>query len=168
MRGLPEPMMTVPDKLGAAGRAWRIDLAALSTALAIPIENSSLVASWIIEAPWAHPLWHSYNLTLVHLRPMEGVGEPIVYRQGATHELLLFALDPEAPREPMLRSARPRWLYPANFAAQLVEASDAAASARVEATVDLVVAGELNPDTDFRRQWIALFGDDMVRSDYRR
>lgn len=158
---------TAPDKQGAAGRAWRVDLAAMTAALAIPPEGSAILASWIVEAPWAHPMWHSYNLTLVHLRPMADARETFVYRDDASHELLLHALEPGHSREAMLRG-RPRWLTPANFGAQLVERSDTAAIARVEATVDLIIAGELNPDTDARRQWVALFGDAMIKPEYRR
>lgn len=155
-------IVTIPDKVGPYGRAWRCDLDAFRAAH--PARVDTTLASWIVEARWAHPLWHSYNIFLTHLRPTPGLPDATLYRSDATHELVLFALDPQQPREQQLRSSRPAWLTPANFAAQLAEPTDQAAIARVDASVDLVLSGELNPDTDAHMQWCALFGSSMVKS----
>jgi hypothetical protein len=164
---LRDPIVATPNKQGPVGKAWTIDVPAVLTSLGIDRPDAALV-SWLIEAPWAHPVWHSYNLVLVHLRPVDGMEPPKVYRAGGTHEFWLYALDPEEPREALLTRSRVRWLYPANFAAQLVEADDEAAIARVDEAVDLIVRGYLNPDSGAMRQWVNLFGDAMLREEYRR
>lgn len=122
----------------------------------------------VTAAPaWAHPTWHSYLISLVHLRPEPGLLLPKVYRPHATHELVVQALDPEGDRDKLLTlglGSYCRCLTPANFAAQIVEVSDALASDRIRKAVELICEGKLSPDTDFTQQWVALFGDNMMRA----
>jgi hypothetical protein len=158
-------IVTLPTKSGPFGRAWSIDFDAVHRALKLPAGTN--LASWILEARWAHPVWHSYFITLVHLRPQAGLPDAVLYRPDATHEFMLFALDPKQPREPQLREQRAAILMPPNFGAQLVEVSDADAIARVDQAIDMVLAGLLNPDTDARQSWVALFGDTMIKPEFR-
>jgi hypothetical protein len=130
------------------------------------VEDASLDV-WLVEARWAHPLWHSYLIPLVHLRPMPDGRKTILYRDDATHEFWVYALDPGQPRLPALTDAKPSVLTPVNFAAQLVQPSDDSARALIEGAVDLILSGELNPDTDARRQWEALFGKAMIKPEWR-
>jgi len=119
---------------------------------------------WLIEAPWAHPFWHSYALSLINLAvvPPDAPYPPIIYLPGATHEMVLLALDPESPRQPMIDGLDFRLLTPANFAAQMIMPDDAAAIANVERALGLIADGQLSPDTDFIRDWVRLFGDSMM------
>jgi hypothetical protein len=121
------------------------------------------VALWLIEAAWAHPFWHSYVMSLVHLRSEEGREEPKIYIPGATHEMVLMAADPQYARQPMMDTLDFRLLSPPNFAAQMVMPDDDAAMANVERAMPLIAKGELSPDTDFIAQWVAMFGDSMLR-----
>ena len=162
MLPLDDPMPQA-CKQGAAGRAWRMNVAAVITALGLDPTRNGIIASWIVEAPFAHPMWHSYSLTLCHLRPLSNLPPPIFYLEGATHEFLLHALAPDVPRAPQLDGAPPAWLVPTNFAAQMLERSDVAAIRKVDAAIDLILTGELNPDADALRQWCAIFGDNMLR-----
>ena len=161
-------VMPPPDRDGTVGRAWNCDIVALRQRLNVAAYDDATLAIWCVEAPWAHPLWHSYRVALVHLRPMRGGRETKFYRDGATHEFWVEALNPEKPRLPAIRGEESgKVLVPLNFAAQLVEPSDEAARTRIEAAIDLMIAGELNPDTDARRQWEALFGDAMIKPEWR-
>jgi hypothetical protein len=160
-------IMPPPSKSDAHGRAWRIERERYLERVH-PGKVDATVEMWVIEAPWAHPVWHSYWAILMHLRPLEGVGDPKLYRPDATHELIIFALDPSKPRAATVDGRDGAYrLEPANFAAQLVEPSDEAARTRVEGAIDLIIAGELNPDTDAMRQWTALFGDAMIKPEWR-
>lgn len=163
----PEPVIVPPTITGTHGRAWKCDHAAFVAKHGVkPGEVDATVVNWLIEAPWAHPFWHSYTLTLVHLRPMPDARPTIFYLDGASHELWLYALDPGKPREPAIRGeAFPSWLTPSNFAAQIVAPSDEAAAARIEGAVRRICDGTLSPDTDFIRQWMHLFGDNMIKGD---
>jgi hypothetical protein len=161
-------------------RAWLADLSRWD-----PGSKVAAVAVWLIEAPWAHPIWHSYRLTLVHLRSEPGFPEPLIHVPGATHEMVLAALSPDSPREPVVNGVRgathemvlatmggiaahhllnlPVILTPVNFAAQMVCPGDAEAAGLVAKAVAMICERRLNPDTDFIAQWVALFGDGMMR-----
>ncbi len=110
---------------------------------------------WVLKAAWAHPLWHSYVVFLYDLTsPSPDGTAPTVYLEGATHELMVFALDPDHPAEMPFRM-----LQPANHGYQFKAESNAAAEARVVALLDEVEATTLSPDTDFRAMWDARFAD---------
>src|SRR5439155_17899329 len=123
---------------------------------------------YVIEAPWAHPAWHSYSLSVIHMRPigaLDGQYPVQRYVEDATHEFLLAALNPEIDRNAMLigKIAREAVLMPANFGAQFRAEDDASTVARMDATVAEITSGALSPDTDFRNLWVARFGDAMVK-----
>jgi len=154
-----------PDVSGPRGKAWLADTAAAQRALGVKPEDDACLAQWVIEAPWAHPIWHSYALTLVHLRPMGDGRKTLFYIDGATHEVWLYALTPEEKREPVLRNGKvpSLWMTPSNFAAQFIEITDQLAFDRAKNAVQMVCDGKLNPDSDFRKQWEALFGNNMMK-----
>lgn len=120
-------------------------------------------AGWIIDAPWAHPIWSQYQLVLYDLTsPSAEHGEPKILLPGATHEFMLWALDPD---KPIKRDTQPELgklvrLQPPNYAYQFKAESDAAAEARLQRLVDRIAAREVSPDTDFRSFWNShLFSD---------
>jgi len=163
----PDHIERAPDLTGPRGRAWRIDMDAYFKTFNISEDDRrrASIAGWIIEAPWAHPFWHSYAIGLLHLRPHPDHA-PVINRPGATHEFWLHAMNPKESREPIINATgAPHLLLPANFAAQLVQPSDEDAIAYVEsAAVKEIVEGRLSPDTDFARLWIERFGDYMIVS----
>ena len=75
---------------GAAGTAERFPKVEPKT----PAQAASL-ARWLIEAPGQSPAWRHYLLSIIHLRPMLGAPPAHIRRPGATHELILCALDSE-------------------------------------------------------------------------
>jgi hypothetical protein len=154
---------TPPTKDGPYSRAWLGDIDAWYAQRNAKREDGGDIASWLVEAPWAHPMWHSYWICLLHLRPTPDGRPTKFYVDGATHELWLYALDPDQPRQTMLDTGQFKLLLPTNFAAQFIEPDDEAAKARVAETVRLICIGTLSPDTDFIRQWAALFGDNMLK-----
>lgn len=152
-----------PDLRGHVGRAWRLDVGALQQLGGRTPDTDSGIASWVMEAPWAHPIWHSFILTLVHLRPLQGQPAELC-RDGASHQFWVFALDPSEPRDgAVCGRSLPSLLWPANFAAQIVAPDDAAAITSMQAAVQDVCDGKLSPDTDYLRTWVARFGDSMIR-----
>lgn len=147
-------------------KAWRLDWAAKIRAMGHDPEMDGGVAAWIIQAPWAHPLWHSYWLHIVHLRPIDRGEGPIptkFYLEGASHEIWLHALNPEIPLAEIVAEAKPHEciLTPKNFASQMILESDAAAIDLARDAARDVLEGRLNPDTDAISQWRARFGDNM-------
>jgi hypothetical protein len=158
------PLAAKPEVVGSHGKAYLCDRAAGYKQLGVKPEQDACLDHWIVEAPWAHPAWHSYSLVLIHLRPMADRRKTLIYLDGATHELWLYALDPEKDRNPMQKTGIVDcWLNPKNFSAQFIEISDDLARKRVREAVMSICAGRLNPDTDARQQWIELFGNNMMK-----
>lgn len=151
-----------PTFLGPRGRAWEIDVDACYALKGINRRDGADIAGWLIEAPWAHPIWHSYCLVLIHLRPKRGYMTKF-YLDDATHEFWVSALDPEQARQPQIETGAWRALTPINFAAQLICGTDAEATELIRTrAVQPILEGRLSPDTDFAAQWSAIFGDNMV------
>ena len=53
------------------------------------------IASWLLFAPHAHPLWSYHTLDIVHLRTLPDEPAPVLRFRDATHELLVISLNPE-------------------------------------------------------------------------
>lgn len=161
------PVNIEPGLLAAQGKAWLCDPTIGHSVLKIKPEQDACICHWVIEAAWAHPAWHSYSIFCQHLRPMEGYDKPVItHLEGATHEMLVFALDPRKDRESMIKTGivDGRWMNPPNFAAQFIAMNDEVARAKIQGAVQDIIDGTLSPDTDFRAMWIERFGDNMVRS----
>jgi hypothetical protein len=150
-----------PTLAGAHGSAWLIDRDTAMQRLGRQGDPRCSVSlkSWVVQAPWAHPLWSCYAVLCVALRDVPGVPAAKINLPGATHEVLLYALDPD--HTPAV-DEKPRPLIPVNFAGQFIEPSDEAADARIERAVQDVIDGKLNPDTDFRSQWVERFSASNV------
>jgi hypothetical protein len=159
---ITDPVSLPPAIQGSHGKAWRLDLDKHREAFRTP---PSTVAMWIIEAGFAHPFWHSYVVSLCDLADRPGVEPATRYIENATHELVIYALDPKMVREDFLLNKSPviMVMEPCNFAAQMSGEKDDTATKRVEDAVRMVCDGHLSPDTDFRSQWVALFGDSMLK-----
>lgn len=111
--------------------------------------------TWIVEAGWAHPVWHSYVVFLYDLTTeIPGLPTPAIYKEGVTHELMVYALDPAQPIDPPIHI-----LQPANHGYQFAADSNEAATARVVSILELIETMRLSPDTDFRSAWDTLFLD---------
>lgn len=117
--------------------------------------------TWIINAPWAHPIWHQYWIALYDLTTPHPGGAPTLYLPDATHEFIVYALDPEHPiaKDTPIHEAKCVKLKPPNYGYQFKAESNDAALARVQMIVDGIVADRLSPDTDFRSLWDKLLAD---------
>lgn len=159
-----------PILAGPKGRAWRVDLDALRVTMAVGAQEDGTLAAWIVEAPWVHPIWHSYALTLLHLRPVVGIPPPKFYFPGATHELWLHALNPEAKREGLIlgRASYSQYcMNQLNFGGQFVEVEDQLADERVRSAVQEVIDGKLSADAGDMSAWGRRFGKHMILKEYR-
>lgn len=168
-----------PQMTGKMGRAWSLNLVAARLKYALDPSQDGTIHVWVIEAPWAHPVWHSYTLAIVHLRPLaQPAPRPKIMLDGATHEFWLHALEPSEfggglSREKLIlgglfgRDGCPTILNPMQFGSQFIAASDADAIARVRPNVQAIIDGILSPDTDAFDDWKAIWGESLVRPPYR-
>lgn len=152
-----------PTLFGAHGAAWEVDLPK-ARALAGETEDSdSTVALWIVYAPWANAFWSYYLIGGIHLRRSNALSTPKIMLPGATHEVLVFALDPEAVPD-TVDTYKIRKLTPANFVGQWRVAVrpnpvdlDNGAAAKIRVTVEEILAGVLSPDSDYVHAWVKRF-----------
>jgi hypothetical protein len=103
------------DVVGAAGRATEI---VIELEESDPPDVAGTVAAYFFDCPGQSPAWRHYHMSVIHLRPIPGVKPATVERAGATHEVMLFALDPAKRPAPDDMST---WSYlrPTNFVGQL-------------------------------------------------
>lgn len=166
-----DPITKIPDFFGSHGKAWLCDTVALRNNLKVKPEDDATICQWVVEAPGYHPIWHSYTIISVHLRPMPDKRETIMYLPDATHEMWVFALNPEkATRNQMIegsvKALGKSFLTPKNFGAQYIELDDDLARHRIRQTVKDVCDG-LSPDVDNMMAWRRLFGSNMVKDEYK-
>jgi hypothetical protein len=120
------------------------------------------VCTWLLTAPYAHPLWSQYALIVVRLRDLPGFPPPARQFDGATHELLVVALNPEHGTMTPAGVGR-RWrkgrslpyLTPVNVAHQ-IEGTDEEAAELAEAAAMGVVHGALTPETGDAPEFIRM------------
>lgn len=143
---------------GPAGEAVRLEL----DPDVPPANASQIVDRWLITARAYHPLWWQYLLGCVRLDELPGLRPPVLHFPGATHELLLVALDPDhGPWTPgKLRDPTTvRELRPLNVVHQFT-ASDDEMRQVLSLAAQAVVHGVLNPETGdapelIRTQWLS-------------
>lgn len=130
-------------------------------------EGQAYSVGWIVDAPWAHPVWNQYLVTLYDLTTPTEHGAPTIYLEGATHEFIVYSLDPGQrfdavpafDNDAEIMRMSKAMLEPGNHGYQIVADDDAAATSRIEKVVAAIAEGRLSPDTDFRTTWDALFAD---------
>lgn len=129
-------------------------------------EPASII--WLVSAPWAHPVWNDYAIMCYDLTTSIGV-KPVIYKEGVTHEVIVFAINPEfkppttaEELEEMTKDGKKfmgNFLSPANHAYQFKATSDEEAFDRIADIATLIEDKELSPDTDLWRSWDMLFRD---------
>lgn len=154
---------TQPALEGRAGQAWVIDQEALRRRTGQPLDaraEAAALPNWIVHAPAAHPLWSHYLIGCIPLRDLPGLPPAFIHLDGATHEVIVYAMDPE--HQPEIDGV-PYLLTPVNFVGQFIADSDEAAAQRVQAAVQEIVDGVLSPDTDARSEWVRRFSGSNLR-----
>lgn len=99
------------------------------------------LSNWLLDCPGQSPAWNHYVLRSCHLRPIDGAPGAVIAVPGATHEVLLAALDPAPP--PTCDPASWQMLRPLNVVEQLQLPDDDACRALVRKAVEAILAGVL-------------------------
>ena len=123
-------------------------------------EGAPFGALWLVDAPWAHPAWRHYLISLSDLDTPIGV-QPDLRVEDATHEIIVWAVSPKVRVETGERIEDWKFdqalLHPPNQLQQFRAASDDAACDRIDRVVELIEARRLSPDSDAREDWDRLF-----------
>lgn len=93
--------------------------------------------------PGQHPLWSRYSLNLCHLRDCAGITPAKKKSPDMTHEIVVFAIDPDFPEEAFQEGGIGH-LEPLNHVVQFVAKSDAkAVEVAIVMALKLVVGQEI-------------------------
>jgi hypothetical protein len=116
-----------------------------------PEAIESMVATWFFEDRASHPIWYQYAASVIHLRDILGMQSPVRYFPEATHELVIFALNPAYRLGPTseFHEFQKALMSPVNICVQFRAYSDDAARERIE---DLLKTAP-SVDSDFRLWW---------------
>ena len=106
------------------------------------VDKSATLATWFLHCPGQSPAWSNYLLSVVHLRPIPDGSPPALQFPGATHEVMVVALNPE--KNPKANDTETWYhLTPVNVAVQLVLESDEQAVELLYLAARAVVSGLL-------------------------
>lgn len=107
-----------------------------------PPDKKGTVGIWFLTCRDQSPAWDKYMLSCIHLRPIENVKSPLMRFAEATHEYMLYAMNPEKnPRWDSVESWEP--LRPINFVDQVMLPDDMAARQMLKDLAQAVVKGLL-------------------------
>jgi hypothetical protein len=110
--------------------------------------TQAMIAAALLRRPDAHPVWHDYLVSIVHLRKEEGVELPIVNTPGASHEICITALSPSNDNQP---DGDLFPLSPPNLAYQVVGLDDEKALRVYHMLLDALSIGLISPQSDYNR-----------------
>lgn len=150
----PEYTGTVNGKKFA--EAWRIDIKKLDERL-----NGAPHATlgvFLVKGPF-HPFWDSWLVTMVHLRPAEGVPEAHKDSPEETHEFHISSLNPLAQNDEKIVYDPDNLplpfpvLDPIDVAVRFTATCDSQALDYLERSIKKIMSGAISPDSDFRADW---------------
>jgi len=147
-----------PDFTGRGGSAWRLP----------PHERwPTTLASFLLDVPGAHPHWHRWMLSVVHLRDAAGFPPATVTLAGAAHELVVGAIhpdwEPDGTVDDLGVSRGVPFLRPLDVIRQFIVRSDEDAARLAERCTRAVTDGVLSPDQDWRRIWAGFIDTTAAR-----
>lgn len=121
---------------GPAGTALRVR--------ALDRPGAAVVDQWLLHCPGQGPAWEWFDVACFHLRQVDGGPGLGVVRPGASHEVLVRALDPDGVPD-VERPGEWRHVVPLNVVHQIVVSSDTVARSVTGLAVELVLTGVLCP-----------------------
>lgn len=142
---------------GPFAKAWLLDLSSVPRNA-----DTSDIASWLLFAPQAHPLWSYHLMGAIHLRDNPGQSRP-PHKDfpEASHEIMVVAVNPDTtfktPEEFVELMVRgENWmLMPPDVTAQFTGATDSQVELLLSLLARGVSDGLLVPDSDYRTAWKA-------------
>jgi len=138
---------------GRFGRAWRVNLPPPGQRGKKDLDAT--VDAFLLNAYQAHPLWDYWLVSMVALRPIEGVKKAFIRKEGATHELMIASLNPEEalPSLTWNEHWNAAWMTPLDVTEQFHVENDAQAAEILEMAIRAMCEGRISPDQDYRPMW---------------
>lgn len=119
------------------------------------------VGLWMVTDPNASFV-RQWMVSLIHLRPELDLEAPAVHIEGATHELMSIAMNPNFPdvtHESLKENPQPHFLAPLDIVLQFTASDDEVAVGAVQGMLDRVEKGELTPCMDSIDVWGSTLAD---------
>lgn len=140
-------MTRAPD-FGGVAQAWKMEMGEDHRK-----EQEATIAGYVIRGPY-HPFWKWWMISVVHLRPLDGVPPAKKHYPEAEYEFMIMSIDPEKP-EPDPDKPFPQdvgYLTPADCVVQFDGVTDEQAAEVCEAAAKTIANG-MSCDSDFRSWW---------------
>lgn len=102
----------------------------------------------LLRFPEAHPMWHDYLISIVHLRQVDDLPAPALSNELSSHEISCFALNPEFNNQPLVNGFQ--ILVPPNLIFQFEGLTDEQAKEAFRLYLSALSNGRISPDTDYR------------------
>lgn len=121
--------------------------------------GGAFVAVSALKLPNHHPVWDEYMLTMCDLDSVPS-DQVVRHIDHATHEFLLFAVDPATPidmRKSLFDQPHLSPLQPPNMGFQFQADSNEAALSKLKSCVSLLLSGALSPEEMTDDAWKAQF-----------
>ena len=131
---------------------WKINLTNKTKA------HEAHLGTHALECPWANPSWSQWVFGLFHLRDIKDVPPVDIVFEGATHQVIVGAINPKFPLKPWSSPDEPlHYLTPMDQSCQFAAETDAEALVRLEAAILAICHRNLSPDATFRDSFNAFF-----------
>ena len=134
-----------PDFVGAKGEAW-----------AGQLQNAGLhgiVAIWLVHLPKIHPKLKHWAITVLHLRPIEGMPDAFKRYPEAEYEFSVYSLHPEEAKSPDPDRAPWPYLTPADIQGQFHGIEQGQVHALCDFVARRMINGHLIPDPKTAQKW---------------
>ena len=154
-------MRRAPDKISddAKCKAWKLKLPKKPKH---PAQAASL-AGWLVHQPKVHPHWEYWLVSVVHLREIKGVAPAKKIFKSATHEVTILSMDPDIGVPDPDKSEKFRFLMPQDLVKQ-IETDDKTAIDIINGMIDIVIAGKMALDSDYRGAWDRLIDNTIMHN----
>ncbi len=127
-------MLSKDLSIGPAGSAFRVEWKATQ-------EPQVILARWGLTLPGQHAFWNRYYLSVISLREIDGMPSPIKSKPEYTHEMTVFAVNPELSEAEFIRGTF-SILESVNHVVQFTSESDDKAISAARSMVSRLTRGD--------------------------
>lgn len=145
---MPRP----PDIAGRRAKVWLV-----TPTPACAAKSQACLETWLVHYPGIHPFWSWWAVSVCSLADMPGLPPAQIRLDGASHEVIIVALNPEAgePNVDDQFDALP-WMSPPELCHQVKRLTDDQARRLVGQLCRAFADGVSAPDGDYRSRNEAL------------
>lgn len=148
----PDLCCTYPEHISPLVEGMRLTPEHSRRAWQRKVVRAPVLAHWLLNCPHVHPAWSYWIVSLIHLRPTEGLPTPHRLRPEFEYEIMALAVDPAQLPDPdakeiiILRGAP-------SIRNQFGGTTDTEAIEIAESCILACIGNHLSPDEVWQRRW---------------